>query len=98
MDTSGWFESNVAPAAQQPEAETPMTDTSPSAVSVPSLQAAKEDVTPTPEALRPPNPPPPPDGRGGPNWSQQPDQQTWAQRPDRPEDRQTWAPPPDQPR
>ena len=60
IDTGGWFDSNLAPAAQQPEAETPMSDTTPSGVSVPSLAAAKQDVAPTPNALRPPDSPPPP--------------------------------------
>jgi len=65
IDTDGWFDSNLPPAAAQPEAETPMSDTTPSSVSVPSLAAAREDVEPTPQALRPPDSPPAPAAPGG---------------------------------
>ncbi|MDQ3463460.1 MAG: SPFH/Band 7/PHB domain protein [Actinomycetota bacterium] len=58
IDTSGWFDSNLAPAAQQPEAETEMSDTTPGALTVPSLSAAREEVPSTPPALRPPDSPP----------------------------------------
>ncbi|CAN5356735.1 SPFH domain-containing protein [soil metagenome] len=57
IDTSDWFDSNLPPAAAQPEAETDMTDTTPGTLSVPSLSAAKGDVAPTPQALRPPTQP-----------------------------------------
>jgi len=58
IDTSDWFDSNLPPAAEQPEAETDMTDTTPGTVTVPSLSEAKQDVGPTPNALRPPDSPP----------------------------------------
>lgn len=99
MDTSGWFDSNVAPASEQPEADTPMSDITAGEVSVPSLQSAREDVPPTPEALRPPNSPPAPTGGGSsPDWSSQPDQQTWAQRSDQRAEPRTWAAPPEESR
>ncbi|MBA2390913.1 MAG: SPFH/Band 7/PHB domain protein [Geodermatophilaceae bacterium] len=67
IDTSNWFDSNLPPAAEQPEADTEMTDTTPGALTVPSLSQAREEVAPTPSALRPPDSPPadnrPPQGR-----------------------------------
>ena len=52
IDTANWFDSNLAPAAEQPEAQTPMTDTTPTSVSVPSLSAAKQDAPAAPPVLQ----------------------------------------------
>ncbi|MEJ7695117.1 MAG: hypothetical protein WKF78_00245 [Candidatus Limnocylindrales bacterium] len=65
IDTDGWFDSNLPPAAaaarggdaddghqRRPRCR------------VPSLAAAREDVEPTPQALRPPDSPPPSGGAG----------------------------------
>ena len=95
IDTSDWFDSNLAPAAEQPEAETVMTDTTPGAVTVPSLSEARQDVSPTPTALRPPDSPPA-DGHQQP-WQSAPPQHNGPPQPpgqQQPQGQQYGGPPP----
>ncbi|MBA2553108.1 MAG: SPFH/Band 7/PHB domain protein [Geodermatophilaceae bacterium] len=99
IDTSDWFDSNIAPAAAQPEAETEMTDTTPGALSVPSLSAARAEVAPTPQALRPPDSAPPAGtGTGaaeGQPWQTGPTPD-WSQQNGPPSDQQQYGGPPQQ--